>query len=137
MSDKTSVLKGPKAVRTKVRVVARTMTTGTAIATLPKGSRILAFLINGVASDAGTTATLSFGSTTAANEYVSGQDVKTAAAGVGPTLAAGVSGALAVVLAVDTVIYAKYAETGTASAAGAWKVAIVYTDGNLINDDTL
>lgn len=137
MADKTSVLKGPKAVRTKVRAVTRSMTTGTALATLPKGSRILAFLINGVASDAGTTATLSFGSTTAANEYVSGADVKTAAAGVGPTLLAGVSGALAAVLAVDTVIYVKYAETGTASAAGAWKVAIIYTDGNLINDDTL
>ncbi len=137
MSVNTSVLKGPKAVRTKVRSVARTMTTGTAIATLIKGSRILGFLINGVASDAATTATLSFGSTTTATEYVNGADVKTAASGVGPTLLPGVSGVLGTVLTVDTVIYAKYAETGTASTVGSWKVAIIYTDGNVINDDTV
>jgi hypothetical protein len=113
------------------------MTTGTAIATLKKGSRILGFLLNGVASDAGTSATLSFGNTATATEYVNGADVKTAAAGVGPTLLPGVSGLLGTVLTVDTVIYAIYAETGTASNAGSWKVAIIYTDGNITNDDTI
>lgn len=137
MADKTSILKGPKALRSKTRAVARTMTTGTALCTLPKGARILAFLLNGVASDAGTTATLSIGSTTTATEYVNGADVKTAASGVGPTLLPGVSGALGVVLTADTVIYAKYAETGTASAAGAWKVTVIYTDGNILDDDTI
>lgn len=137
MSDKTSVLKGPKDVLSKTRSVARTMTTGTAIATLPKGARILGILINGVASDAGTSATLSFGTTTTATEICGGTDVKTAATGVGPTLCAGVSGVMGTVLTADTVIYAKYAETGTASAAGAWKATIIYTTGNGINDETI
>lgn len=137
MSDKTSVLKGPKAVRTKVRSCSIADTTARQIATLPKGSRILGFLINGVASDAATTATLSFGNTSTATQYVNGADVKTAAAGVGPTLLAGVSGVLGAVLTGDTPIWVKYAETGTGAAVGSWKVAIIYTDGNLINDDTI
>lgn len=137
MADKTSILKGPKAVRTKIRSISRTNTTAVALATLPKGSRILGFLINGVASDAATTGVLSFGSTTTATEYVNAADVKTAAAGVGPTLLPGVSGILGTVLTVDTVIYGKYAETGTASTVGSWKVAIIYTDGNIANDDTI
>jgi hypothetical protein len=137
MADKTSVLRGPKSLSTKTRSVARTMTTGTQVATLPKGSRIIGFLLNGVASDAGTTATLSIGSTTTATEYVNGADVKTAASGVGPTLLPGVSGVLGTVLTVDTGIFVKYAESGTASAAGAWKVTILYTTGNVTNDDTI
>jgi hypothetical protein len=141
MADKTSVLKGGKSLQVKVRNVARTMTTGTQIATLPRGSRILGFMINGVASDAATTAVLSFGSTTTANEYVSAQDVKTAAAGVGPTLLAAVSGVLAAAQnppsQSDLPIFAKYAETGTASTVGSWKVAIMYTVGNVDNDDTI
>lgn len=137
MSDKTSVLRGPKPERTKVRAWARTMTTGTQVATLPKGARLLGFTLGGVASDAATTATISIGSTTTATEYVSGADVKTAAAGRGPTGLALVSGIFGTVLTVDTPIYFKYAETGTASTVGGGYISIKYTDGNLINDDTI
>lgn len=137
MADKTSVQKGGKGIQVKVRSLTRSMTTGTQVATLPKGSRILGFLLNGVASNAGTTATVSIGTTSTATQYVSGADVKTAAAGVGPTMLAGVSGALGAALTADTPIFFKYAETGTASNAGAWTVAIMYTTGNVTNDDTV
>ena len=141
VSDKTTVQKGGKGIQTKVRSVTRSMTAGTLIATLPRGSRILGFLLNGIASDAGTTATLSFGKTATANEYVSAADVKTAAAGVGPTLLAGVSGALSVSPGLptrsDMPVYAIYAESGGASTVGSWTVAILYTTGNDVNDDTI
>lgn len=137
MADKTSVLRGPKDVSCKTRSVARTMTTGTALATIPKGSRILALVLSGTASDAGTTATLSFGNTTTATEYVSAQSVLAAGAGDGVQVLKGVSSAVGGVLTADTTIYAKYAETGTASAAGAWEVHIIYTTGNVTNDDTI
>ena len=137
MSTKDSVFRGPKDLVTKTRNVTRTMTTGTALCTIPRGSRILGIVINGVASDAATTATLSFGNSATATECVNGADVKTAAAGVGPTLLPGVSGVLGAVLSADTTIYAKYAETGTASAVGSWKATVVYTTGNAINDTTI
>jgi len=137
MSDKTSVLKGPKLVEVKTRSCSFADSTARQIATIPKGSRLMCFLINGVASDAATTATLSFGNTTASNQYVSGADVKTAAAGVGPTLLPGVSGVMGAVLTSDTPIYVKYAETGTGATVGSWKVSIVYNTGNAINDDTI
>ena len=137
MADKTSVMRGGKSMLIKARTLSRTMTTGTQVATLPKGARILGFMLNGVASNAGTTATVSIGSTSAANQFVNGADVKTAAAGVGPTLLAGVSGAIGAALTVDTPIFFKYAETGVASSAGSWTVAIMYTTGNVTNDDTI
>lgn len=137
MTDKVSVIRGPKDVVVKTRSVARTMTTGTALATLPKGSRILALVLSGVASNAGTTATLSFGSTTTSNEYVSAVNALAAGVGNGVNVLSGVAGAVGAVLTADTVIYAKYAESGTASSAGAWKVHIVYTTGNILNDDTI
>lgn len=137
MADKTSVQRGGKSVQAKARLAARTMTTGTQVATIPKGSRLLGFLLNGVASDAATTATISIGSTVTATEFVSGADVKTAAAGRGPTLLPGVSGAIGAALTVDTPIFFKYAETGTASTVGSWTIAILYTTGNVTNDDTV
>lgn len=139
MADKTSVLRGGKGLQTKVRVVSRTMTTGTQIATLPKGARLIGYMLAGVASDAATTATVSLGTTAAnSNEHVSGADVKTAASGRGPTLLPFVSGAgNAAVPTADTPIFAKYAETGTASTVGGWVVTIMYTTGNITNDDTI
>ena len=137
MADKTSFLKGPKQVVVKTRSVSIADTTARQIATLPRGSRLMGFLINGVASNAVTTAVLGFGNTTSANEYVSAQDVKTAAAGVGPTLLAGVSGVMGAVLSGDTPIYAKYADTGGAATLGTWKVSILYNTGNVTNDDTI
>jgi hypothetical protein len=137
MAVKESVLRGPKATVSKTRNALRTMTTGTQVMTLPKGARILGFLLNGVASDAGTTATISVGSTVAANEFVSAQDVKTAASGIGPRLLPGVSGAIGVARAAETPIFFKYAETGTASAAGNWQISVFYTQSNTINDETI
>jgi hypothetical protein len=137
MADKSSVLRGPKDVLTKCRTLARTQTTAVQVATLPKGARILGFCLRGVASNAGTTATVSIGSTSAANEFVNGADIKTAAAGVGPTWLAGVSGSHGTVRTADTPIFFKYAETGGASSAGNWFIDIVFTFGNAIDDDTI
>lgn len=137
MSDKTSVLRGPKGVQCKTRAVARTDTTAVVKATLPKGARILGFVLSGTASDAGTTATVSVGSTSSANEYVNAHDVKTAATGSGVVVMNGVASGVGAVLTDNTPIYVKYAETGNASSAGAWKLHILYTAGNVINDDTV
>lgn len=139
MADKISVMRGPKSMAVKTRVVARTMTAATQIATLPKGARILMLILRGTASDAGTTATLSFGTTTSANELVNAQSVLAAGAGNGVNVLKGVTGltGAGAVATKDTPIYALYAETGTASAAGAWQVDIVYTTGNVTDDDTI
>ncbi len=137
MSDKTSVIRGPKQRSVKARTWAITQTTATLVATLPKGARLLGFCLGGVASNAVTTATLSIGSTTTATEYVNGADVKTAAAGVGPTWLAMVSGTYGTVLTVDTPIYFKYADTGGAASLGGGIVSIEYSTGNLINDTSI
>lgn len=137
MADKLSLVRGPKAVLAKTRNVLRTMTAGTQIMSVPKGSRILYFVVEGVASDAVTTATMGIGNTSAANQYFTGYDVKTVASGRGPALPAMVSGALGVVLTVDTPIFAIYAESGGASTVGNWKVTCVYTSGNVTNDTTI
>lgn len=139
MADKTSVMRGPKSPVVKTRVVSRTMTAATQIATLPKGARILMLVLRGTASDAGTTATLSFGTTTSANELVNAQSVLSAGAGNGVNVLKGVTGltGAGAVATKDTPIFALYAETGTASTAGAWQVDIVYTTGNVTNDDTI
>jgi hypothetical protein len=105
--------------------------------TLPKGSRILYFIVEGVASDAGTTATIGIGTTAAASQDVTGFDVKTVATGRGPVMPVMVSGALGVVLTVDTPIFFIYAESGGASTVGNWKVSCVYTTGNVSNDTTI
>ena len=140
MADKTSVMRGGKSVQCKFRLVTRTMTAATQLATLPKGARFLGIVLMGTASDAGTTATLSFGTTTSANELVSAQSVLAAGAGNGVNLLKGVTGvgvASVTPFTKDTPIFALYAETGTASTVGAWAVQILYTTGNITNDDTI
>ena len=137
MADKTSVLKGGKSVQVKVRAWARTMTTGTQICTLPKGSRFLGATIGGTASNAGTTATVSVGTTTTATELAAALDVKTAASGSGPTEFPLVAGKYGTVFTADQPIFIKYAETGGASSAGGGFVAVRYTTGNITNDDTV
>jgi hypothetical protein len=118
-----------KDVKSKTRAVGRS-TTAVALAKLPKGSRIIALVLAGTASDSATAATLSFGTTSAnANELVNTYDVKTAANGQGPSILPSNGAAkFGAVLAADTVIYYKYAETGAAT-VGSWNVHIVYTDG--------
>jgi uncharacterized protein (DUF2126 family) len=137
MATKDSVLRGPKDVLTKTRRLAITQTTAFIAATLPKGSRIIGFCLRGVNSNAVTTATVSIGNTSAANQYVNGADVKTAAAGIGPTWLASVSGSLGPALTVDTPIWFKYADTGGAASLGGWYIDIVFTTGNVTNDDTV
>jgi hypothetical protein len=96
--------------------VARTDTTARALMALPKGAIVLGISLQAdTASDAATTATVSVGTTTTATEWVNSQDVKSAAGVITPTLASGV---LNTVLTADTILYGKYAETGTASTVG-------------------
>lgn len=137
MADKTSIMKGPKGIVSKTRLVARTMTAATALMTIPKGSRIVGLILNGAASDAGTTATLSIGTTTTATELVNAASVLAAGVGDGSQWLKGVAGALGAALTGDTQIFAKYAETGIASGAGAWKLTVLYTQGNVTNDETI
>jgi hypothetical protein len=140
MADKTSVMRGGKVLQVKVRNVTRSMTAATQLATLPKGSRFLGIELGGTASDAGTTATLSFGTTTTATELVNAQSVLAAGAGSGFNALKGVTGvgvSVAPPFTSDTPIFAKYAETGTASTAGAWIAIIYYTTGNITDDDTI
>jgi len=117
-----------KDVLVKAFQVARTDTSAVLKAVLPWGASILEFTISGVASDAATTATISIGSTSSSNEYINGQDVKGAGTFIRPTVVG-----TAVVqtegipnTGTDTPIYAKYAETGTASTVGSWKVVVYY-----------
>jgi hypothetical protein len=106
--------------------VTRTMTTAAVVEWVPKGARIVGFVLSGTASNAGTTATLSVGTTSTSNEYVSAVNVLAAGSGNGVSVLNGVAGAVGSVLTVDTPIYVKYAETGVASSAGAWTLWIVY-----------
>jgi hypothetical protein len=120
---------GGKDVKVKTRAVGRS-TTAVALAKIPKGSRIIALVLTGTASDSATSANLSFGTTSAnSNELVNTYDVKTAANGQGPSLLPSNGAAkFGGVLANDTVIFYKYAEVGGAT-VGSWNVHIVYTDG--------
>jgi hypothetical protein len=123
-------------LRVQTCSVARTDTTATEKIRLPKGARILGFVLSGTPSDAGTTATLSIGSTTTATEYVNAVSVLNAGSGAGVNLLKGAnSGVGAVLTGATNPVYVKYAETGTASAAGAWKLFCLYTDGNLQASD--
>lgn len=123
----------------------RTDTTARKVFNMPRGARIIGFILSGTASDAATTATLSIGSTTTATEYVNALDVKTAGTGSGVGLLRGVTAGIGAVLggsvgqpgAADNYVYVKYAETGTASTVGAWKLFVLYTDGNYQYDPTI
>lgn len=118
-----------KMFRVKSKAVGRS-TTAVALAKLPKGARLIGIVLTGTPSDSATSATLSFGTTTSANELVATYDVKTAANGRGPSLLPSAGSAVfGGVLANDTVIYYKYAETGAAT-VGSWVAHFIYTDGN-------
>lgn len=115
----------------KVVKIVRTDTTAFVGAWLPKDAVITGmYVIGAAASDAATTAVISVGSTSSANEYLASYDVKTAATGEGysPAGAAAVGSAFMSKLTTDTPVYAKYAETGTASTTGGpWYVKIEYS----------
>lgn len=138
MAAQASVLRGPKGVVAKTRTVTFANTAAVNVATIPKGSRILYFLITGTPSNAVTTATLSAGSSVAATEFFTGFDVKTVATGKGPSFPVmTASSSYGGVPTTDTQIWLKYADTGGAATVGTWKVTCVYTTGNITNDDSL
>lgn len=111
--------------------IVRTDTTAFVAAHLQKDAVITGlYVIGQAASDAGTSADISIGTTATSNEIISAFDVKTAATGEGynPAGAAAVGTYMCSKLTADTPIYAKYAEAGTASAAGGpWFVKIEYS----------
>jgi hypothetical protein len=130
-----------KQLLTKFVKVLRTDTTAAQRAALPRDAMIVGMNVIGyVASDAATTAVIGVGSTTAANEYLSGYDVKAAGTGEGYSAAgaAAVGNAFGVRLTADVPLYVKYAETGTASTTGGpWYVKIDYFvpgQGDLVDD---
>lgn len=130
----------PRSVKSKFFSIARTDTTAAIKAWLPKDSFIVGmWVIGSAASDAGTAATIDVGTSATSTELLASFDVKTAATGEGfvQAGAAAVGSAFASRRTADTPIYAKYTESGTASAAGAWTVRIDffvgYGQGDLIN----
>ena len=125
----TATTPSSKDVVVKVFRVTRTDTTSVVKAVLPADASILDAVIYGVASDASTTATLNVGTTSAATELVSGQDVKTAGGKIYPTTAFSPNfpNTEPRPLVGDIQLFAKYAETGTASTVGGpWTVVIYY-----------
>ena len=115
---------------TKFITITRTDTTAFQGVTLPKNAIPIGFYVLGqVASDAATTATVNVGTSATATEWLNAYDVKTAATATGynPGGSKVVGTIIGVQLSADTPVYAKYAETGTASTTGGpWIVKIEY-----------
>jgi hypothetical protein len=119
-SQVTATTPASKDVQAKAFQIARTDTVASVKAVLPADASIIDIEVFGVASNAGTTATVNVGSTSAATEFINGQDVKTAGGKIRPTTAFGtaIPNLESLPLGADIQIYAKYAETGAASSAG-------------------
>lgn len=117
-----------KNLQVKSFPVTRTMTTGTDRAfVIPKNARIIGYALSGTASDAGTTATISVGTTSGAPvEHVNALDVKAAATGSGFGYLRGVTAGVGNKLTSDLIIFVKYAETGGASTVGSWWLDVTY-----------
>lgn len=114
-------------IQVKLAAVTFADTTARQIMALPKGAIIAGlYVIGATVSNAATTGTLGLGSTTAANEYMTGYDVKAAATGEGynPAGAAAVGSALCTPLTADVAVYALYAETGAGATTGAWTILV-------------
>lgn len=116
---------------TKFGSIARTDTTAKELFGLPKYAIIAGmYVIGAAASDAGTSAAISVGTTTSStNELMASYDVKTAATGEGYNVAGGaaVGSAFATPQTVDISVYGKYAEVGTAATTGGpWVVKVEY-----------
>ena len=121
----------PRGSEAKFIKIVRTDTTAFNAAVLPKDAVVHGIYVVGhAASDAATSATISVGTTATANEILSAFDVKTAATGEGYSAggAAVVGTYLCSKLTEDAQIWAKYAESGTASTVGGpWFVKIEYS----------
>lgn len=125
----SAVTPSGKDIQVKAFQVARTDTTAALKMMLPADASILDFTISGVASDALTTAVVSIGSTSTSTEYVPSADVKGGGTFIRPTVTGtAVVQTEALPLGSDLPVYAKYAETGTASTVGGpWKVVVYFT----------
>jgi hypothetical protein len=114
---------------TKSVKIARTDTTAFEAFVVPKGAVLSgSWVIGQTASDAGTTATISVGSNPGTtNEFLAAFDVK-GSTGAGFNAAGAKQGtSLGTQLTADTLIKAKYTETGTASTTGGdWLVLVEY-----------
>jgi len=112
---------------TKVFQVTRSDTTASIKAYLPKDAVLAgAYVLGGPVSNAGTTGTLSVGTTSTSNEIVNGFNLITNGVGY---VAVGTAGTalFGTKFTADTPIYAKYTESGTASSAGGpWEVKLEY-----------
>lgn len=117
-------------VLNKTCQIARTDTTAFDAFTIPKGAVLCgAYVMGLVASDAATTATLNVGSNPGTtNEVIAAYDVKTAGSAVGYYTAGAKAGtSMGTAFTADTLIKAKYSETGTASTTGGpWLVKVEY-----------
>lgn len=130
----TSVLTLPSKVpQVKLFQVTRSMTAGTTRAfVIPKNAILMGFVLQGTASDAGTTATLSIGTTSGTpTEFVNAVSVLSAGSGNGVSLLKGVTTTNAAntiggKFTSDTIVFVQYAETGTASANGNWNLYAIY-----------
>lgn len=122
----SSLTPGSKGARVMAFQVSRTDTVGTKKAVLPSGASITNYQVIGNASNAGTSASLTVGTTVAASEHFTA-DVKTLGNFVRPAI----DGVTMFQLEQsprtlgDVTLYAKYAETGTASTTGGvWTVIV-------------
>lgn len=118
-----------KDVTAKAFQIARTDTTASVKLVLPADATIVDILIYGAASNAGTTATVSIGTTSTSTEWVSGQDVKTAGGLIRPTSTVSATNLPNLEVSpnlTDISVYAKYAETGAASSAGGPYTVILF-----------
>lgn len=116
-------------VRVTVFTVARTDTVASVKAVLPFNSTVVDIKILGVASNAGTSATISVGTSATATEWINAQDVKTAGGMILPTTAVSTTNLPNLVQVPptgDINVYAKYAESGTASGAGGPYTVFIY-----------
>lgn len=118
-------------VQSRVFRVKRTNTTAFQAANLPSQSIIVGFRTFGAASNAGTTAVLSLGSTSSVNDLVT-VDVKAGDGYVGAASMTFASKAVDTSLAftqqsTGIPVFAQYSETGVASSAGGdWIVVIEF-----------
>lgn len=122
-------LPSAKVVICKMFQVARADTTATIKCKLPADATMVDFTIAGVASDAATTGVVSLGSSVTSTEFVPSADVKGGGTFIRPTNTGTNMDQLENIPlgANDIAIWAKYAETGTASTVGGpWKVVVYY-----------
>jgi hypothetical protein len=118
-----------KDVVVKAFKVAKTETTDTLKVVLPGDASIIGVKVFGsTASDAGTSATLTFTVANNSGTVSSGTyDVKTNGAVTGEVTMSGLPNLQPVPLNGDLTIVAKYGETGTASSTGGpWNVLVTY-----------